>query len=43
MSPVSPAEVIGLRQEVENLRRVMQSFQTEGVEPPPTYHEDETY
>lgn len=38
-SPVSPEEVLGLRREVENLRLVMQSFQADALEPPPTYHE----
>ena len=36
-SPLSPEEVEGLRTEVENLRRVMQAFQTERYEPPPGY------
>lgn len=40
-SPVSPSEVVGLRIEVENLRRVMQEFQVDRMEPPPTYHEDD--
>ena len=35
-SRVSPSEVVGLRVEVENLRRVMQQF---ARDPPPTYHE----
>lgn len=38
-SPMSPSEVAGLRVEVENLRRVMQDFQVDRIEPPPTYHE----
>ncbi|KAI0341899.1 hypothetical protein BDW22DRAFT_1484797 [Trametopsis cervina] len=36
-SPISPREVIGLRVEVENLRRVMQSFQNDRLDPPPGY------
>lgn len=38
--PLLPAEVHGLRTEVENLRRVMQSLQTGRSEPPPGYNED---
>ncbi|GJE94471.1 hypothetical protein PsYK624_106410 [Phanerochaete sordida] len=40
-SPVSPQEVQGLREEVQNLRLVMQSIRAEAMEPPPTYHEAE--
>ncbi len=36
-SPISPQEVQGLRVEVENLRRVMQSFQNDRLDPPPEY------
>ena len=36
-SPISPREVQGLRMEVENLRRVMQSFQNDRFDPPPEY------
>jgi hypothetical protein len=41
-SSVAPAEVLGLRQAVENLRRLMQSIEPNRIDPPPTYHEDET-
>ncbi|OBZ70559.1 hypothetical protein A0H81_09078 [Grifola frondosa] len=34
---LSPTEVIGLRTEVENLRRVMQEIRAERLEPPPGY------
>jgi hypothetical protein len=34
---ISPSEVRGLREEVENLRRVMQTFQHDGFESPPEY------
>jgi hypothetical protein len=34
---ISPAEVRGLREEVENLRRVMQTFQHDSFESPPEY------
>ncbi len=36
-SPLSPQDVQGLRSEVENLRRVMESIQNERLEPPPSY------
>ncbi|KAI0696707.1 hypothetical protein BC835DRAFT_1414100 [Cytidiella melzeri] len=36
-SPISPQEVLGLRIEVENLRRVMQTFQPDRFDPPPEY------
>ena len=36
-SPISPQDVQGLRAEVENLRRVMQSFQNDRLDPPPLY------
>ncbi|KAI0358680.1 DUF1793-domain-containing protein [Trametes cingulata] len=36
-SSVSPTEVLGLREEVENLRRVMQELRAERLEPPPEY------
>ncbi|KAI0088041.1 hypothetical protein BDY19DRAFT_1057674 [Irpex rosettiformis] len=36
-SPISSHEVQGLRVEVENLRRVMQSFQNDRFDPPPEY------
>ncbi|KAM5545433.1 hypothetical protein V8D89_000471 [Ganoderma adspersum] len=36
---LSPTEVLGLRTEVENLRRVMQEFQAQRSEPPPEYAE----
>ncbi|KAI0746013.1 hypothetical protein C8Q76DRAFT_606683 [Earliella scabrosa] len=34
---ISPTEVLGLRAEVENLRRVMQEIRAERFEPPPEY------
>lgn len=34
---MSPADIIGLRTEVENLRRVMQVLHAERLEPPPEY------
>ncbi len=34
---ISPTDVIGLRTEVENLRRVMQELRAERFEPPPEY------
>jgi len=34
---MSPNEIIGLRTEVENLRRVMQELHAERLEPPPEY------
>ncbi|KAI0665951.1 hypothetical protein C8Q78DRAFT_1062280 [Trametes maxima] len=34
---LSPTEVLGLRAEVENLRRVMQEIRAERLEPPPEY------
>ena len=36
-STLSPTEVLGLRNEVENLRRVMQEIRAERLEPPPEY------
>ncbi|KAH9942459.1 uncharacterized protein BXZ73DRAFT_88030 [Epithele typhae] len=36
-SVVSPTDVLGLRAEVENLRRVMQEIRAERMEPPPEY------
>jgi hypothetical protein len=36
-NPISPSEVQGLRVEVENLRRAMQSFQHNNFDPPPEY------
>ena len=36
---ISPTEVLGLRAEVENLRRVMQEIRAERLEPPPEYME----
>lgn len=36
-SPVSPEDVLGLRVEVANLRRVMQSLQEDRLDPPPLY------
>nr|VWP00989.1 Uncharacterized protein [Ganoderma boninense] len=37
---ISPTDVLGLRAEVENLRRVMQEIRAERLEPPPEYVED---
>ena len=37
MGSVSPTDVIGLRAEVENLRRVMQEIRADRFEPPPSY------
>ena len=37
MGSVSPTDVIGLRAEVENLRRVMQEIRADRFEPPPQY------
>lgn len=34
---LSPTEVLGLRAEVENLRRVMQEIRADRLEPPPEY------
>ncbi|KAI0633571.1 DUF1793-domain-containing protein [Trametes polyzona] len=36
-SSLSPTDVVGLREEVENLRRVMQEIRAERLEPPPEY------
>ncbi|KAI0368348.1 DUF1793-domain-containing protein [Pilatotrama ljubarskyi] len=36
-SSLSPTDVLGLRAEVENLRRVMQELRAERLEPPPEY------
>ncbi|KAI1793799.1 hypothetical protein LXA43DRAFT_1180168 [Ganoderma leucocontextum] len=38
--PLSPTDVLGLRAEVENLRRVMQEIRAERLEPPPEYVEE---
>ncbi|PIL35880.1 hypothetical protein GSI_01540 [Ganoderma sinense ZZ0214-1] len=37
---ISPTDVLGLRAEVENLRRVMQEIRAERFEPPPEYVEE---
>ncbi|KAI0759822.1 DUF1793-domain-containing protein [Trametes elegans] len=37
MGSLSPTDVLGLRAEVENLRRVMQEIHQERLEPPPEY------
>ncbi|TBU41779.1 hypothetical protein BD309DRAFT_964560 [Dichomitus squalens] len=37
---LSPTDVLGLRAEVENLRRVMQEIRAERFEPPPEYVEE---
>ncbi|KAI1795669.1 hypothetical protein LXA43DRAFT_991614 [Ganoderma leucocontextum] len=39
-SSVSSTDVLGLRAEVENLRRVMQEIRAERLEPPPEYDEE---
>ena len=39
-SSLSPTDVMGLRAEVENLRRVMQEIRAERFEPPPEYVEE---
>ncbi|KAI1795670.1 hypothetical protein LXA43DRAFT_1058371 [Ganoderma leucocontextum] len=40
VSSISPTDVLGLRAEVENLRRVMQEIRAERLEPPPEYVEE---
>ncbi|KAI1795667.1 hypothetical protein LXA43DRAFT_731775 [Ganoderma leucocontextum] len=37
---ISPTDVLGLKTEVENLRRVMQEMRAERFEPPPEYFEE---
>ena len=37
---LSPTEVLGLREEVDNLRRVVQEIRAERFEPPPEYVEE---
>lgn len=41
VNPVSPQDVQGLRQEMQNMMLAMQSFHMEAVAPPPTYHEED--
>ena len=39
---VSSSDVHGLRREVEELRREMRNLRASSMEPPPTYHEEDT-
>ena len=40
---ISTTDVVGLRTEVENLRRVMRDIRAEGLEPPPEYADPPAY
>ena len=40
---ISTTDVVGLRTEVENLRRVMRDIRAEGFEPPPEYADPPEY
>ncbi|KAI0958924.1 hypothetical protein AcV7_004605 [Taiwanofungus camphoratus] len=39
-NPVSPRDIVGLREEMQNLRRVMQEIQVERLEAPPSYGDE---